>query len=109
MPFNEPWYLKKMPTTRLKMEILWTKKAIEQHESLEKYLFKFWTKNEVLSYLKKLERTIEILKKFPEAGVRIDNYRRMNVTSHTAVIYKIVDDKIIVIMMIWDNRRKPIF
>ena len=91
------------------MKIFWTHKALKQHEELEKYLMKFWTKNEVVSYLRKLERTIDILKKFPEAGVMIDAYRRMNVTRQTAVIYKIVNDKIIVIIMIWDNRRKPIW
>ena len=70
---------------------------------------KFWTQNEVVSYLKKLERTIDILKKLPEAGVRIDEYRRMNVTPQTAIIYKIVDSQLMIIMMIWDNRRKPIW
>ena len=91
------------------MKVFWTKRALRQHEELEKYLMKFWTQNEVVSYLKKLERTIDILKKFPEAGVRIDEYRRMNVTPQTAIIYKIVDSQLMIIMMIWDNRRKPIW
>ncbi|MEN8769417.1 MAG: type II toxin-antitoxin system RelE/ParE family toxin [Candidatus Arcticimaribacter sp.] len=91
------------------MKIFWTLKALEQHKALEGCLKKTWTNKELAAYLKKLERTIDMLKKFPDAGISIGKYKRFNVTSQTALIYTTIDNKIIIIMMVWDNRRKPIF
>ncbi|MDG1058643.1 MAG: type II toxin-antitoxin system RelE/ParE family toxin [Flavobacteriaceae bacterium] len=92
------------------MRIFWTEKAVSQHKELEKYLLQNWTQKELENYTEKLSKIIELLSKFPETGVLINGlYRKMNVTKHTALIYRIVNGELVVLLMVWDNRSKPIW
>ncbi len=92
------------------MKIFWTKKALRQHEELEKYLLDNFSKISLNRYCEKLANKIILLKRFPETGVVIrGRLRKMNITSQTALVYKIIDQRLLVIMMVWDNRKKPIW
>ena len=104
------WYSRSIVFKSKPMKIFWTQKALSQHKDLEEYLLSNWSRKSVDRYVIKLRDTIDLIKKFPESGIMMDNgYRRMNVTSQTALIYKVVNTEMIVIMMVWDNRRKPIW
>lgn len=99
-----------IPQKIKKMRIFWTEKAVSQHKELEKYLLQNWTQKELKNYTEKLSKIIELLSKFPETGVLINGlYRKMNVTKHTALIYRIVNGELVVVLMVWDNRSKPIW
>ena len=85
-------------------------KNLNQHANLEAYLLDNWSQTSLEKYLDKLKEKIQLLSKFPNIGMPIiSNYRKLNITHHSALIYKLVVDELLVIMMVWDNRKKPIW
>ena len=92
------------------MKIIWTATAIKQERALENYLLNHWSSETLRNYQNKLASKLQLLSLYPEAGVVIkEDYRRINVTSQSALIYRIVRGDLVIILMLWDNRQKPIW
>ena len=92
------------------MKIFWTQKALNQHADLEAYLLDNWSQSSLEKYLDKLKTKIQLLSQFPNIGMSItSNYRKLNITHHSELIYTLVGDELLIIMMVWDNRKKPIW
>ena len=90
------------------LKVFWTETSLKQRDQI----FEYWNKqNQSTGYSKrlriKINRNIQILKKYPYAGKITDcKPVRTLVWGHFSLLYKF-DDKQIIIVAFWDNRQDP--
>lgn len=90
-------------------QVRWTENAAEDLEQLIQYLKKEWSAESAYKFVRKLFIKIEIISHLPHAGARSEKMpeiRRILITSHTSLYYSF-DEKTIIILNIFDNRRNP--
>lgn len=91
-------------------KILWTKEANNNLESILKYLEENWTVKEIRKFSQKLNTRINIIKQNPKAYpflISKIELRKSVLTRQTTIYYKVKKDSIIIVAL-FDNRKKPI-
>ncbi|MBW6535433.1 MAG: type II toxin-antitoxin system RelE/ParE family toxin [Mariniphaga sp.] len=90
-------------------EVILSKRASQKLEKLLQYLEKEWSVKTRDNFIKKLDKSFEQLKKFPESSMRSElkkGLHRSVVTKQTSVFYHF-DEKSIKVVTIFDNRMDP--
>ena len=89
-------------------KIIWSPEAILDLESLTNYLKVNWDANVLNSFSDELQGTLETLSKFPFSGIQIKSklLRKILITKHSYLVYKIKKDKIELLSII-DTRQEP--
>lgn len=88
------------------MQIFWTDDALHSLEETIDYLKEEYDNQSVLKYKEKVRNIVNLLKKFPMAGVKSSerpSLRKILVTRQSSMVYTINDDKLIILLLI-DNR-----
>lgn len=91
------------------IKVLWSDQAIENLESILHYLENEWPPNITGSLKKRLIKTINLLKKFPDLGTESSlkkGIRRFVMSKQISIFYEIYNDTMI-IHYLFDNRQNP--
>lgn len=91
-------------------KILWTKEANDNLDSILKYLEENWTEKEIRKFAQKLNTRINIIKQNPKAFpflISKIELRKSVLTRQTTIYYKVKKDSIVIVAL-FDNRKKPI-
>lgn len=73
------------------------------------YLEKEWSKQVAATFLTKIDRRIELLKKQPHIGAastKVKGVRGILITRHNKMYYKVVGNKVVILNM-YDTRMNP--
>lgn len=87
-------------------KIVWTAKAELRYEKIILYLKENWSKNVQIDFYRTVKNKLELLRLFPSMGIKFSNrnYRKLLLTEHSYLHYRIKDDRI-VLMTIRDTRQ----
>ena len=90
-------------------EVIWSEEAIRNLKDIIYWLELKWSFRELQKFSHKLDRQIEILKKQPFSFPvsRKTNVRRAVISRQTTLYYQI-DDGILKIVSLFDNRMNPV-
>ncbi len=89
--------------------VLLSRRAENNLEKLFAYLSEQWSERITSEFILKLERSIELIKEYPESfpeSTRKPGLHKCVVTKHTSLYYRF-DSQHIRILTIWDNRQNP--
>ena len=90
-------------------EIIWTENAREDLKSIYTYLQEEWSSGIAENFLVECYSKIDLISHFPYIGIqseKINSVRRVLVTKHNALFYKLEKEKII-ILDFFDTRQHP--
>ncbi len=89
-------------------KIIWRKRALYRLEKLLPYLTEEFGEKVAETFLERLNTELELISEFPELGPKHPTKNQHLRVMHrlTSIIYKITSNQLIV-LDIWDNRRKP--
>lgn len=89
-------------------KIVWTPKAEFRYEQIILYLKDNWSKSVQIDFYRTVKDKLELLRLFPNMGMKFSNrnYRKLLLTEHSYLHYRIKDDKI-VLLTIKDTRQNP--
>lgn len=86
-----------------------SKTAERKLDQLFLYLIETWSVKVKTDFIKKLDKSIEIIKEFPESFPESKvqkGLRKCIITSHTSLYYRF-NSRVIIIVTIFDNRQDP--
>ncbi len=90
------------------MNIIWSPTARKRFFSILNYLEQNWSKNEVLSFIDKVNNILGLIKENPkmfEESSTVKNIRKGTITPQNKLIYRIKPrKKEIELVTFWDNR-----
>lgn len=90
-------------------EIIWTENAREDLKNIFTYLQQEWSSRIAENFLVECYSKIDLIAHFPYIGVqseKINSVRRILVTKHNALFYK-VERKNIILLDFFDTRQQP--
>ncbi len=89
-------------------KVIWSVEAVENLERIIQYLQENWTEKEIKKFLKKLEKTISIIKKQPLSFPKSQyiEARKLVLSKQTTIFYKVYADAIYIVT-IFDSRQNP--
>lgn len=89
--------------------IFWTDEANSNYDSIINYLEKNWSIKEKSVFVKKLEKRIELIKKYPEIfpEYRLSKKTFRSVLTEQITIYYSIENQIIKILTLFDVRQNP--
>lgn len=90
-------------------KVLWSDQAIENLESILRYLETEWPPSITDSFKERLLNTINLLKKFPNLGTESSfkkGIRRFVMSKQVSIFYEI-DNNTMIIHYLFDNRQSP--
>ena len=90
------------------LKVFWTETALKQRNQI----FEYWNnRNQSAEYSRKLyvkiNRNIQILKKYPHAGTKTDYESVRTLALGNFSLFYIFDDIRIIVVAFWDNRQDP--
>lgn len=95
------------------MKVIWSKKADDELQRIEKYISIKFGNSSLRSYIQEVDKTSDILAETPEYG-KIDSlFSKHSKTYRSVIIHKLsklvyyIDGETIHIAAIWDTRREP--
>ena len=90
-------------------KILLSKRASKRLEKLLEYLEQEWSIKVKRDFIKKLDKSLEQIQKFPESGQQTSFVKGLHIliiTKQTSLFYRF-DSKTITIVTLFDNRMNP--
>ena len=87
----------------------WSNEALDNLDSILKYLQENWTEREINRFVRKLNNRIELLSKSPLVFPAIDsriNIRRSVLTEQTTIYYEIKND-VLIILSLFNTLKDP--
>lgn len=92
-----------------KYTIFWTDEAIQNFESILRYLEQEWSEKEISNFKAMLNKRLGLIQKYPElfpSSEKVPHLRKAVLSKQTSVMYRISDDKIFIVHL-FDNRQDP--
>ncbi|KIQ24049.1 MULTISPECIES: type II toxin-antitoxin system RelE/ParE family toxin [Flavobacterium] len=91
------------------MEIIWSKKAKYNFDSIQNYLEHYWTPLIAKKFIKNVMHITKILENNPQLGkYRPDLECREILISKQITLYYEVEENFITLIAFWNNRQQPI-
>lgn len=86
----------------------WTPIAIESLREVINFLSITWNDEIIDRFFLLIDEKIDLIQRNPEIGLKLENsqFRKIIIHKNTTLFYEI-DQPIIKILLIWDNRQNP--
>jgi plasmid stabilization system protein ParE len=89
------------------MEVFITSRAEHHFNKIVDYLKNKWGEKTVKEFINKVDEIFSLLENYPSIGqIETNDIRGFQLTSHTRILYRIRDNKIIIISF-FDSRQDP--
>lgn len=95
------------------MEIYFTKRAVNNVQSIKSYIYQEWGENVAEAFEEKLNHFLDLLVHFPEIGqieVMEKNIRGFQLSKQTRIFYRVKKSKIIILTLFdvrQDEQNRP--
>lgn len=90
-------------------KIVWSPNADADFDSIIEYLSERWSNDIAYQFIQSFYKKLDLLESMPFIGIKSDRYpttRRLFITKHNSLIYRVIDDTIYLLSII-DNRQNP--